>query len=188
MQGKGTCPKTLRHERVRAYWSNKKDHGAEVKRRLERSAGSVYVGLCRPWQVLRLHAKRNNRRVWFGFFFFFFDCARSLLRHLGSLVVEFRLSCPAACGILVLWPGIKSVSAALEGGFSTTGPQERSHCTVLCNGRLWSHLCFMGLSLENGLEEDQSGHRCRWTGERQWWSGPSGGCGDEEKQSDGDTP
>lgn len=89
MQGKGTCPEILRHERLRALLKQqKKDHRAGVKRRLERSAGSVYVGLCRPWQVWRLHAKCNNCRVWF----YFFDYARSLLRHLGSLAVKFRLS------------------------------------------------------------------------------------------------
>ena len=46
----------------------------------------------------------------------------------------------------------------------------------------------MGFSLENGLEEDQSGPCFRGIGERQWWSGPGCGHGDKEKQSDGDRP
>ena len=41
---------------------------------------------------------------------------------MGSLVVEGRLSCPAACGILVPWPGIQPASPALQGGFLTTTP------------------------------------------------------------------
>ena len=39
-----------------------------------------------------------------------------------SLVVAGGLSCPIACGIPVLQPGIKSTSPALEEGFLTTGP------------------------------------------------------------------
>ena len=42
--------------------------------------------------------------------------------HIGSLVAECGLSCPSARGILVLQPGIKPVSPALEGGFLTIGP------------------------------------------------------------------
>ena len=38
------------------------------------------------------------------------------------LVGACGLSCPAACEILVLWPGIKPGSPALEGEFLTTGP------------------------------------------------------------------
>ena len=40
------------------------------------------------------------------------------LWHAGfSLVATRRLSCPAACGILVLGPGIELASLALKGGF-----------------------------------------------------------------------
>lgn len=47
MQGKGTCPEILRHERVRALLKQqKKDHRAGVKRRLEISR----VCLCRALQ------------------------------------------------------------------------------------------------------------------------------------------
>ena len=36
--------------------------------------------------------------------------------------VVLGLSCSAACGILVLRPGIEPTSPVLEGGFLTTGP------------------------------------------------------------------
>ena len=36
------------------------------------------------------------------------------------------LSCPVACGILVSQPGIKHVSSAFKGRFSTTGPSGTS--------------------------------------------------------------
>ena len=42
--------------------------------------------------------------------------------RLRILTVTLRLSCPAVHGLLVPWPGIKSWSPALEGGFLTTGP------------------------------------------------------------------
>ena len=72
------------------------------------------------------------------FYFYFFGCAGSLLQCLGfsscgpwtlegtgSAVRTRGLSCPVACGILVLRSGIKLVSPALEGGFLTTGPPEK---------------------------------------------------------------
>ena len=37
-----------------------------------------------------------------------------------------RLSCSAACGILVPWPGVKPAPPALEGGFLTAGPPGKS--------------------------------------------------------------
>ena len=43
-----------------------------------------------------------------------------------SLVVVCRLSCSAACGILVPRPGLEPVSPALESGFLTTGPPGKS--------------------------------------------------------------
>ena len=42
------------------------------------------------------------------------------LQHTGLVVVVCGFSCPAACGILVPWPGIEPASPALEGGFLTT--------------------------------------------------------------------
>ena len=50
----------------------------------------------------------------------FFSCS-ARASHCGaqaSLVVVCRLTCPVACGILVPRPGIKSMSTALESGFS----------------------------------------------------------------------
>ena len=80
---------------------------------------------------------------------FFFGCAGSSLQHMGaslllwragsracrlsscsmlaSLVVVLGLSCPMASGILAPRPRIEPESPALEGGFSTTGPQGKSH-------------------------------------------------------------
>ena len=45
---------------------------------------------------------------------------------LWIFVVAQWLSCPAACGILVPWPGIEPASFAMEGGFLTTGPPGKS--------------------------------------------------------------
>ena len=47
-------------------------------------------------------------------------------RPTSSGVAAHRLSCPAACGISVPWPGIKLMSPALDGGFLTTGPPGES--------------------------------------------------------------
>ena len=41
------------------------------------------------------------------------------------------LSCPVACGILVPRPGIEPASPALQDGFLTTGPPEKSLCIFL---------------------------------------------------------
>ena len=49
----------------------------------------------------------------------------------GSVVVEHRLSCPEACGILVPRPGIEPVSPALAGKFLTTGPPGKFSNKVL---------------------------------------------------------
>ena len=45
---------------------------------------------------------------------------------LWIFIVAQWLSCPAACGILVPWPGIEPASFAMEGGFLTTGPPGKS--------------------------------------------------------------
>lgn len=47
-------------------------------------------------------------------------------QHPDSLVVVHRTSFSAACGILVLWPGIKPVFPALQGGLLITGPPGKS--------------------------------------------------------------
>ena len=62
-------------------------------------------------------------------------CCSVWALHCGaqaSLVVAHRLSCLAACGILVSQPGIEPTSAALEGRFLTTGPPVKSR-NVLIN-------------------------------------------------------
>ena len=60
-------------------------------------------------------------------FFFFFDCARCLLRPELSLVVVRGLGCPLACGILVPQLGVIPMSLASRGGFLATGPPGKSH-------------------------------------------------------------
>ena len=58
------------------------------------------------------------------------SCGTWVSEHVSSVVAAHRLSCPAACGILVPRPGIRDriepASPALEGGFFTTGPPGRS--------------------------------------------------------------
>ena len=56
-----------------------------------------------------------------------------LLWRLGFRVAAHGLTHPVACGILVLQPGIKPVSPALEGGFLTMGPPGKSLCHVFWN-------------------------------------------------------
>ena len=46
------------------------------------------------------------------------------LQRSSSVVVTCRLSCPMACGILAAWPGIRSTSSTLKGGFLTTEEEE----------------------------------------------------------------
>ena len=51
--------------------------------------------------------------------------------HADSGVAAPRLSCSAACGILVPWPGIEPVCPILQDGFLTIGPPGKSrqeHC------------------------------------------------------------
>ena len=66
--------------------------------------------------------------------FSFSSCGSWAPGHMGSVVcsmqalsvVACRLSCPAACGILVPRPRIEPMSPALEGRFFTTGPPGKS--------------------------------------------------------------
>ena len=51
---------------------------------------------------------------------------KELLLCLVSVVEACELSCPAACGVLVPGPGIKTTSSALEDGFFTGPPGESS--------------------------------------------------------------
>ena len=69
-----------------------------------------------------------------GFFFFFNSAVSHLgcgmwdlpLRPMDSLVVAHGLSCSAARGSLVPWPGIKPESPVLQGRLLTTGPPGKS--------------------------------------------------------------
>ena len=56
------------------------------------------------------------------------------LQSVGSVVVAHGLSCSAACGILVPWPGIETASPALESGFFTTGLPGKSQSVVILDG------------------------------------------------------
>ena len=52
---------------------------------------------------------------WLRAFFFLLGCTGSLSQCVGaSLVPAWELNCPEACGILVPWPGIKSMSCAIR--------------------------------------------------------------------------
>ena len=53
------------------------------------------------------------------------SCGVWALKCSGSVVAACRLSCPAACGILVPQPGIEP-TPALEGGLLTPGPPGKS--------------------------------------------------------------
>ena len=83
----------------------------------------------------KLQFSHLKKRLAFFFFlglgtpvaFFFFDCARCLLRPELSLVVVRGLGCPLACGILVPQPGVIPMSLASRGGFLATGPPGKSH-------------------------------------------------------------
>ena len=84
---------------------------------------------CSPWD---LHWVLQDSSSWLF----------SLVRGLQWLWL--RLSCSAACGILVPWPGIEPLSPALQVRFFTTGPPGKSkNLTIFfCCIKL-----FVGLSL-----------------------------------------
>ena len=45
--------------------------------------------------------------------------------------MAYKLSCSAACRILVHWSGVEHATSELKGRFLTTGPPEKSLCRVL---------------------------------------------------------
>ena len=51
---------------------------------------------------------------------------------MGSVVAACRISCPAACGILVSQPETEPASPTLQGRFLTTGPSGKSLCRCFC--------------------------------------------------------
>ena len=67
-------------------------------------------------------------------------CGTWSLEHVGSVVSVRGLSCPMAVGILVPWPGIKTTSRTLEGGFSTAGPPGKSWESFLILAFLIPHI------------------------------------------------
>ena len=62
----------------------------------------------------------------------------AVLRGFSSC--EVRLSCPTACGILVLQPGIEPMSPALEGRFLTTGPPGKSPSFLFYSGKIFKSI------------------------------------------------
>ena len=54
------------------------------------------------------------------------SCCRLFTGVMSSLVAVHGLSFPEVCGIIVLQPGLKLRSLALEGEFLTAGPPEKS--------------------------------------------------------------
>ena len=76
---------------------------------------------CGMWDLLLWHAGSLLQRGLLS------SCGARAPEYAGSVVAAHRLSCPAACGILVPQPGIELASPALEGGFLSTGPPGKSH-------------------------------------------------------------
>ena len=54
------------------------------------------------------------------------SCGVQALESVGSVVTVHRLSCPAACGILVPWLGMEPTFLSLEGRLLTSGPPGKS--------------------------------------------------------------
>ena len=73
-----------------------------------------------------LSSPRNYALKKIGFIYFILAALGIHCGPWASPAVRVVLSCPEACGILVLGPGIKSTSPALAGGFLTTGPLGKS--------------------------------------------------------------
>ena len=69
-----------------------------------------------------------------------------------------ELSCPSACGILVLGPGIELISPALADGFSTTGPPGKSPSNLLLTFTLEKTLMLEGI----GSRRRRGRPRMRW--------------------------
>ena len=70
------------------------------------------------------------------------SCGTRAPERAVSVVAARGLSCPAACGILVPWPGIEPVSPVMEGRFLTTGPPRKSQK----NQGFLSKVCYADLS------------------------------------------
>ena len=76
------------------------------------------------------------------------------LRHMDSVVAPYRLSCSETCGMLVYWPRIKPMSPALQGGFLTTGPPEKSLKSfdpeIICNNSSKELIHWLSYHKRNG--------------------------------------
>lgn len=85
---------------------------------------------------------------------FIFGYAVSWLPHADPLVVASRLSCPAACKILIPQPGIKYLSPALKGRFLTTGPPGKPYpyLSTLCILVFYLH-CQRKLSWDKSVKK-----------------------------------
>ena len=73
-----------------------------------------------------------------------------------SVVAACELRCPVACGILVLQPGIKSASLALEGEFLTTGPRGKSPSMSVSSTISLSGSLFLPISCSDTRKQDLS--------------------------------
>ena len=72
-------------------------------------------------------------------------CTRTLVvayRLQSTWVEVLGLSCPALCGILVLWPEIEHMSLALQGRFLPLDHQGSPSCVFFCLSNLWSFGAF----------------------------------------------
>ena len=80
---------------------------------------------------------------------------------MGSLVVVRGLSCPAACGILVLRPGIELASPELEGRFFFFFLNVMMHLFIYLFPYLW--LCRVFVSVRGlSLVTASGGHSSSW--------------------------
>ena len=61
-----------------------------------------------------------------GYLFTYFGCTESSLQHMDFSCCSAQAYCPAACGILVPWTGIKPILHPLKGRFLTAEPPGKS--------------------------------------------------------------
>ena len=100
--------------------------GENIKLRCTfKSSSSVTDKLTIDWTYRPPSSSRTESvSVYFNFYnIYLFGCVDS---H-GLFSCGTWLSCPTACGVLVSQPGIEPTSPALQGGFLTTGPPQKSH-------------------------------------------------------------
>ena len=92
----------------------------------------LYVLQTQKYLLYSSFFKKHKLFFFFLMFICLFGCIGSQLQqppqlwHAGSVVVVCGLSCPVACGVLVLRPGIRPVSPAPQGSFLTSEPAGES--------------------------------------------------------------